>query len=58
MCKEVSSNLTGEFASRTDVDEVVINNCQKCGVQSFLQNDYDVCPHCLGWDHENEDGDH
>lgn len=45
----------GEFASRADVDEIIISNCPKCGVQSFLQKDFEVCPHCLDWDHENEE---
>ena len=44
----------GEFASRADVDEIIISNCQKCGVQSFLQKDFEVCPHCLDWNHEND----
>jgi ribosomal protein S14 len=26
--------------------------CSNCGEESFLQKDFDVCPHCLGWDHE------
>ena len=47
----------GEFASRADVDEIIISNCPKCGVQSFLQKDFEVCPHCLDWDHENEERD-
>ena len=32
------------------------HGCTKCGVQSFLQRDFDVCPHCLEWEHEGEDG--
>lgn len=44
----------GEFASRSDVDEIVISNCPKCGELSFLQKDFEVCPHCLDWDHEGE----
>ena len=36
------------------VDEVVITNCKKCGERSFLQKEFDVCPHCLEWDHEND----
>ena len=53
--REVVTCMTGgEFASRSDVDEVVITNCKKCGEQSFLQKEFDVCPHCLGWDHEND----
>ena len=58
MFKEGAHNLTGgEFASRADVDEIIISNCPKCGVQSFLQKDFEVCPHCLDWDHENEERD-
>ena len=36
----------------TDVDKIVIRDCPKCGELSFLQKDFDVCPHCLGWDNE------
>ena len=53
MFKEGAHNLTGgEFASRADVDEIIISNCPKCGVRSFLQKDFEICPHCRDWDHE------
>ncbi len=52
MFKEGAHNLTGQFASRADVDEIIISDCPKCGVRSFLQKDFEICPHCLGWDHE------
>ena len=51
MFKEGAHNLT-EFASRTDVDEIIISSCPKCGERSFLQKDFEVCPHCLDWDNE------
>ena len=46
--------MSNEFASRTDVDEIIISKCSKCGIESFLQKDFDICPHCLEWDHEGE----
>ena len=53
MFKEGAHNLTGgEFASRADVDEIIISNCPNCGETSFLQKDFEVCPHCLGWKDE------
>ena len=42
------------YPSRTDVDEIIKVSCTKCGEQSFLQKEFDVCPHCLEWDHEGE----
>ena len=43
------------YPPRTVDDEIIVCiSCHKCGVQSFLQRDFDVCPHCLEWDHEGE----
>ena len=60
MLKEVVYNLT-EWNMTEDKTEdkptsvqinYDVNGCSNCGVKSFLQKDFDVCPHCLGWDHE------
>jgi hypothetical protein len=34
-----------------------MTKCQVCAFDSWLVDQFDECPNCLGWDHKNEESD-